>query len=495
MRRRGSDFSMLRWVALVLIILAFVLTVTQLVRYSRLRSNFPIGTVIAGVPVGGLSTQQAADRLVQAYGMPIELRYADARILMKPSSAGFQLDLAAMIAAADQQRTNQPFWQGFWNYLWNQQPTSSSTPLSARVDEKQLRAYLKNEIAARYDTPPTVSMPVPGSTAFSPGRPGTQLDIERAVLLVTDALRSPTRRTVNLTLGTVDPARPSFQNLQVMLEQVLSASGFDGAAEIYLLDLQNGQELRFAWDNGTVIPADIAFSADSTIKIPVMISVYRRTAEPTPASVVSAMQAMIERSDNDSTDALMRTLETNLGPLILTDDVKALGLQNTFIAGYFAIGSPLLQRFVTPANSRTDFSADPDVYNQTTPTEMGQLLGDIYQCSTTSGGTFAAVWPGEISSEECKAMLNYLFNNNIAVLLQAGVPETTRVGHKHGWAIDPIQGVMRSSGDVAIIYTPGGNYVLSVFMYHPVQLVFDPMNKLYADISRSVYNYYNLTGN
>jgi len=493
MRRRREDFSALRWISLVLVLMAGTLLVMQLVRYSRLRSNFPLGTIIAGVPVGGLSTQQAADRLVQAYGMPVELRYGTALIQMKPSMAGFKLNLAAMIAAADQQRTARPFWQGFWNYLWNQAPPSSITPLSAVVNENQLRAYLQNEIAARYDTPPTVSMPVPGSTTFSPGRPGSVLDIERAVLLVSDALKSPTSRSVLLTLGTVDPSRPSFDNLKVMLEQVLVTSGFDGAAEMYLLDLQNGQEMRFAWDNGTIIPADIAFSADSTIKIPVMISVYRRTPEPTPASIVAAMQLMIERSDNDSTDALMRTLDQNLGPLMVTDDMKALGLSNTFIAGYFAIGSPLLQRFSTPSNSRTDFSADPDVYNQTTATEMGQLLGDIYQCSTTGGGTFAAVWPGEISPEECKAMLNYLFNNNIAVLLQAGVPETTRMGHKHGWAIDPVQGVMRSAGDVAIVFTPGGNYVLSVFVYHPVQLVFDPMNKLYADISRAVYNYYNLT--
>jgi beta-lactamase class A len=493
MRRRREDFSALRWISLVLVLMAGTLLVMQLVRYSRLRSNFPLGTIIAGVPVGGLSTQQAADRLVQAYGMPVELRYGTALIQMKPSMAGFKLNLAAMIAAADQQRTARPFWQGFWNYLWNQAPPSSFTPLSAEVNENQLRAYLQNEIASRYDTPPTVSMPVPGSTTFSPGRPGSVLDIERAVLLVSDALKSPTSRSVLLTLGTVDPSRPSFDNLKVMLEQVLVTSGFDGAAEMYLLDLQNGQEMRFAWDNGTIIPADIAFSADSTIKIPVMISVYRRTPEPTPASIVAAMQLMIERSDNDSTDVLMRTLDQNLGPLMLTDDMKALGLSNTFIAGYFAIGSPLLQRFSTPSNSRTDFSADPDVYNQTTATEMGQLLGDIYQCSTTGGGTFEAVWPGEISPEECKAMLNYLFNNNIAVLLQAGVPETTRMGHKHGWAIDPVQGVMRSAGDVAIVFTPGGNYVLSVFVYHPVQLVFDPMNKLYADISRAVYNYYNLT--
>jgi hypothetical protein len=29
-------------------------------------------------------------------------------------------------------------------------------------------------------------------------------------------------------------------------------------------------------------------------------------------------------------------------------------------------------------------------------------------------------------------------------------------------------------------------------MYHPVQIVFDPANLLVTDLSRAIYNYYNL---
>ena len=39
-----------------------MLTVFQLVSYSRIRNNFPPGMIIAGVPVGGLSQQEAAQR-------------------------------------------------------------------------------------------------------------------------------------------------------------------------------------------------------------------------------------------------------------------------------------------------------------------------------------------------------------------------------------------------------------------------------------------------
>jgi hypothetical protein len=46
---------------------------------------------------------------------------------------------------------------------------------------------------------------------------------------------------------------------------------------------------------------------------------------------------------------------------------------------------------------------------------------------------------------------------------------------------------------VGIVYTPGGDYVLSIFAYHPVQAVFEPVNQLFAKLSQAVYSYYNLS--
>jgi beta-lactamase class A len=82
---RGSSASIFRWLSLALIFGAVILTGIQLVSYSRIRNTFPPGMVIGGVPVGGLDQQQAADRLVMAYGVPVELHYNDAVIQIKPS--------------------------------------------------------------------------------------------------------------------------------------------------------------------------------------------------------------------------------------------------------------------------------------------------------------------------------------------------------------------------------------------------------------------------
>jgi beta-lactamase class A len=449
--------------------------------------------IIAGVPVGGLDQQKAAERLTQAYFIPVEVHYGDAVIQIKPQVLGFELDLESMMTAADLQRITQPFWVAYWNYLWNQLPTPKEVPLSAKISNERMREFLKNEIAVRYDQQPTEAKPVPGTSNFEPGDPGKVLDINRAVVLLEDALKSPSNRVVNLTFNEVSSPRPSLDNLSILLHQIIDVSGFDGLTEIYLMDLQTRQELHFAYQSGENISPDVAFTAASTMKIPIMISTYRRVSEPAPASVTEMIELMIERSENDPADRLMEmVMDKNLGPLQLTDDMRALGLRNTFLAGYFYQGAPLLQRIETPANKRLDVSTNPDAYNQTTATEMGMLLDDLYQCSESGGGTLSVVFPGEISQNECQLMLSYLAKNRIGVLFEAGLPAGTRRANKHG-GISEYYGLLHGMGDGGVIYTPGGNYILTIYMYHPVQLVFDPVNTLVSNLSRAIYNYFNLS--
>jgi beta-lactamase class A len=171
--------------------------------------------------------------------------------------------------------------------------------------------------------------------------------------------------------------------------------------------------------------------------------------------------------------------------------MQTLGLENTFWAGHFYIGAPILQRFDTPANTRDDINTDPDIYDQSTPADLGMLMEDIYQCAEYDGGALIASFPDEITQDECNLMVTYMARNQIAVLIQAGVPAGTTVAHKHGWAVESQDGLMHTMGDVALVYTPGGNYVLSIFVHHPVQTVFDPVNALFSELSAAVYNYFN----
>ena len=120
------------------------------------------------------------------------------------------------------------------------------------------------------------------------------------------------------------------------------------------------------------------------------------------------------------------------------------------------------------------------------------LLEDIYMCAEDGGGTLMAAFPGQITQDECRTMIDYLANNKIGVLIEAGVPEGTQVAHKHGWISDAASGVIKNISDSAIVYTPGGNYVLVIYAYHPVQAVWEPVSNLFAQLSQAVYNYFNL---
>ncbi len=494
MRNRSASI-LVRIVSIIFISATIILTTTSLINFSRQRNNYPIGMTIGGIPVGGLDPQATSQRILQVYSSPVEAQYGDAIIHIDPANIGFELDIESMLAAADLRRTGSSFWAGFWDYLWNRTPPPESIPLSATLAEERLRAYLETEIAPRYDKPSEPAQPIPGTTNFAPGTSGQALDIDRAVILIEDALRSPTNRTVSLTFRSSAPARPTIENLAILLQQTIQVTGFDGVAGLYMLDLQNGQEIHFGMDFNEMISVypDVAFTASSTIKIPILVSYFiKQGTTPLNERQTDLILNMIKVSDNPPSDALMAELDENRGPIVVTDNMQKIGLENTFIGGYFYAGAPLIRRYTTPANQRIDVTTNPDVYNQTTASDMGMLLTDIYQCATTGGGALPAAFPGQIVQDSCQQIINFLTTDNNAVLLQAGLPEGTTIARKHGWVTDSTSGVIKNFSDAAIIYTPGGNYVLTVYTYHPVQIVFDIANSLFAKLSQAVYNYYNL---
>ncbi|MBI3159964.1 MAG: serine hydrolase [Chloroflexi bacterium] len=490
--RRGSGVIQLFFIGLVLA--AIVLLAIQLIVFSRSRITYPAGLTVGGVPVGNLTREQAAERLLAAYNLPVELQFEDQRIHLDPAQVGFALNLESMLAAADLARTGGPFWSEFWAYLWGNRGFPEEVPLDATYSEALLRTYLESEIAPRYNRPASSARPQTGTLNFAPGSPGLEIDTDAALVQVGDALRSPARRVVSLPVRRTSPARPSIQNLEIFLKQTLDVSEFDGVAAIYLLDLQTAQEIYFVQNAGQAVPMppDVAFTASSTIKIPIMISAYRRVDENSGQEAYNLLAGMIEESGNDPADWLMEGYINQFrGPLEVTADMQELGLMNTFLAGYFRPGSPILQFFTTEANSRTDLPTDLDPYNQTTPLELGMLLEDIYHCAQNGGGALVAVFPDEITQDECQQMVEYLSRNFVPFLIPAGTPEGTRIAHKHGWVTD-LTGAITTIGDAGIVFTPSGNYVLVIFFHHPVQLVWEPISALIADLARVVYNYYNL---
>jgi beta-lactamase class A len=306
------------------------------------------------------------------------------------------------------------------------------------------------------------------------------------------ALRSPTSRVVNLTVDKIASSKPSLENLKVLLRQIIDVSKFSGVTEIYLLDLQTEQEMQLAYQDGKILDPNIAFSAASTIKVPVMVSSFKRTGKPVTSDFTKLVEEMVETSSNTAPDTLMKlVIDPNIGPLGVTSDMKALGLNDTFLGGMFYVGAPLLVATKTPANQRTDINTSPDSYSQTTPADMASLLDDIYECAETGGGTFAAVFSGQITQNDCQSMITYLIRNEQPGLLRGGLPDGTQIAHKHGWT-DNADQTINVLADAGIIYSPGGNYILAVYTQSDQQIIWDNGNLLLANLSRAVYNYFNL---
>ena len=487
MGRNGPN--LLRLVSLGLLLGAFVLFFFQLIAYSRERARLPEGLTIAGVPVGGMGKPAAQERLLQTYSTPVELLYEGQQIVLSPSQIGFQLDANAMLAAGELARTNTDFWSGFWDYLWDRPGEPQRVPLRAEYSQAQLESALR-DIAARYDEPAIASQPVPGSPDFQAGRPGRVLDVPRAVELVGEVLTAPSDRRVNLPVLESQATRPSLPTLETLLKQNLDVEGFDGLAVIYVMDLRTGEELHFGYylNADISVSPDIAFDAGSTIKVGIATAFYRYFDEPLDDEASRSLTEMITLSGNDPANVLMERIDRETGPLLVTETLRKVGLDSSYIVAWFRPPPvPISGASIsTPANQRTDINTRPNQLNQTTASELGMLLGDLYACAR-NGGTLLAVFPEQLKPEECARILELLAQNRIAWLLEASVPDGTRVAHNHGWTQSPLDFI----SDAGVVYSPGGDYVVSIFLWDDREMVWEPTSSLFAQLGRAVYNYFN----
>jgi hypothetical protein len=493
-------FYAIRFFSLLLLLGVFALVYSQWVAFKQAAGRFPDGSRIAGVPVAGLDRNQAGERVQETNVRPVVLSYNGSLIHLEPPAAGFQLDLERMLPSQAPASDWELFRTAFRDYLWGRPAAPVDVPLAYTFSEERLRAALV-DIAARYDRPPTAAQPLPASPDFLPGTSGTALDVDAAVRLVGEALPSiyserisgedAENEVVILPVRTLSPARPSLENLQILIGQIVAVSGFNGLSDIYLLDLESSKAVHLAYQGDQAIPVepDIAFTASSIMKIPIMVSAFRRM-EGEPTELVNGwLVEMFANSSNEAADALMRNVIDEVrGPLVVSEDLQALDLENTFLAGYFALGSPLLQIFETPANRRSDVDTEPDLYNQAAPSEIGRLLEAIYRCAQDGNGPLLVTFQGEITQEECRRMIEYLKEDNLPYLIRAGMPEATPTARKHGY------GNAYDMGDAAIVFSPGGDYILAIFLNDPQGLIFEPADRLVGILSRSVYNYFNLPG-
>ena len=487
-RRKKS--SSLRWLPAVFgglfLLFALLIAVVDYASFQKPQSVYPNGISVEGIPLGGLDHARAEARLAEAFSVPVELRYQQARIQFTPTELGFSPDYTATLTELEQNLPKRSWFKHLWGKTEATNPLD--LPLIAEVDLDQTQAFLTQVIPPRYDQPATATVPILYSTNYQPGQPGYSLQsLATAVDDIKAALLSPDQRVVSLDVQET-PALPLDRaNLEIFLKQTIQLEKFNGLIEVYQRDLTTGETMHIALRANQNVTPDVAYSAASTIKIPIMLSAMRRLEEPLPSQASNWMFQMIADSLNPPADGLMKAyMDNDSGPLMVTADLRELGYQNTFLAGYFEPGSPLLERISTPANQRRDIFLDPDFYNQTVPSETGDLLWKIYRCANQNEPMFG----GQVTPSECQQMLSYLLENRIHALIEAGLPPEGRTAHKHGWTND-LDGLIHTISDSGVVYTPGGDYVLVIFAYTENQFLYDTANQLFAKLSQSIYNAYN----
>jgi beta-lactamase class A len=500
-RRRGPSLFLPVFSAL-LVIGGVGLFLFNLVSFSDRQGILPSDVQAGGVQIGNLSSRDAAGSIEAVYSQPVTLYYEDNPILLDPVQVGFRVNVETMVAAIraqDDVEGNE--WAQFLDYLMGRQTVRSvQVPLAATYQESAVSQVLQ-DIAARYDRRSGQADFNLETLTLRPGSEGYQLDVNAALPLIDAALNDPVKRSVILPVVRSDINRGNIDTLREMIIAYLDSRGFiyDGQttiASVYIQDLQTGEEVN--------ILSDVAFSAASTIKVPILLDYFRYVWTAVPQDEAWLMANSLLCSNNSSSNLMMQIigqripLESRPGGIDddlfrgiwgVSQNATFLGARNTYITAPLVLGVAG-QEFgsISPPQTSPNatYRANADPFNQTTPEDMGTLFSMIYDCANYGSGLMAAYPDGEYTQNECKQMIELMSANDLLRLLQGGIPEGVRIAHKNGWVED-------MSGDAGIVFSPNGrHYVIAVYLWE--QTEFQDYQKFWPiieDISRAAWNYFN----
>ncbi|NNJ12027.1 serine hydrolase [Chloroflexales bacterium ZM16-3] len=441
---------------------------------------FAAGSQVAGVDVSGMSLAAARERLVAALAdppKPILLRAGDASLTLEPEMIGLSSSVDDLIATADDAlRASRP----------------ADVPLSVGLDEQTLRTQLAI-LAERAAIPPQISVIsstkiISRSFAYTPGM---MLDVDSALDQVRAAITSPRpAATVALTL-TEDPTVPRVSNDRLLAEVESMADDWNGVIGFHLYDIASGDAVRF--HDKTV------FAGASTIKVAIMLNAYINVPKFTDKQEFW-LGEMIKYSDNISANNLMAAAAGGSGTddaftgavqmsAMLADD---LGLENLYLYIPYESGDYIRQNKIKYKCGPKDPVGEKP-YTETgcalraTPYAIAQVYKAISACASGDGVLLEKF--DLLTPKRCQEMLDRLATNGDKTRLVAGLPKGTLAQHKSGWIED-------MQADAGIVHTPGGDYVLAVYVYKKLTggvLMWpdEQMAPVVAAFSRLAYTAYN----
>ena len=473
-----------RFLITLLLFLGVIYLVYQALLFNFARDKYPADTTAGGIDIAGLTRDEAAAKISEAYYAPLNLYHQEERVQIDPREVGFTVDAEQMLNEADAQKGQSELWQQYIEFVLDRTVEPTAVRLQATHDRNALTEQITT-IASYLDKPATAPQLLTGSGSnYEPGQPGYVTDIPNSVDLAEMALYqfAPKDRNVDLALAYQEPIPFNIQVLQDQIErQLAEADGMIGS--VFVMNLETGEEVN--------INASEAISGLSILKIAIFLDAYLALNQPPNEYVQELFYNTAVLSSNNNANLLLHIAagedNTYQGAQVLTEDMQKIGLVNTFMAIPYdaAVVSTRPSTYTTPANSDPNAKFFADSAMQTTAEEIGTLLSMIYYCAQGEGA-LPLIFPDEITPDECQAILDLMKQNYEGNLIRFGVPEDVEVSHKHGWDLV-------THGDAGVVFTPGGDYVIVMYLHDEANnwLNHEVSFPILQEISQATYNYFN----
>jgi hypothetical protein len=395
---------------------------------------------------------------------------------LQPTVISYTVDVTETMRVAREARFQSAALTDFIRHLFFQPPAPRDVPAVIGYSDERLRAELA-AIATRFDRPVQLPQPITSTMTLQAGQPGYQLNIVASIEPIETALKSAAQRNVDLIVD--DQAAPPLTLDQLSRLFQARLITFDGVAGIFVKDLRTGGELS--------LNANTPYAGGGVLKLPMMIEAYRQYDPPWPVALTQAMTAALRTEASTVAANEVLTILGNgdaaAGANKVTTSMAALGLTATIMRQPF---DQPISPTVTIDAAAPGAAAIADAI-QTTPADIGVLLEMVYQCRQ-GGGALLVVYVDQFTPEKCAALLDELAQYSpvdVPSLLRGGVPDANAVIHRPG-------GTANTRADAALVTSPGGDYVLVVFLNAPGrELNWTGVNPIFNDLAKATYNYFN----
>ena len=149
------------------------------------------GVTLAGMPVGGMSNEQAQAALLPAFAKPVRLVYGDRRWRIVPARFGARVTISEGVAEA------------------LRAPTDSAVALTSEVDEHEVHTFVRAlDKRVSYPAKDAELKGLKGlQPQFTPDRAGVQVLRQLTAQRIVRALQSPQIRRIRVATKVVEPER------------------------------------------------------------------------------------------------------------------------------------------------------------------------------------------------------------------------------------------------------------------------------------------------